>query len=161
MTFRNKTKEDETMIFDVNALFTQKLMNKTISPQTFNQFGKRRGFSNLWWWRRSMASDHENLEQDLRQKVPLLGDDEEVTNAFQLGRDFEVFTEDRIIYINTQWWTGKVVEYMSLPWENVDTWTITTSEIIDWDSELKVYTSIPGLPHMEVRVKPLPGLEQK
>lgn len=119
MTFRNKTKDDESMIFDVNQQLTQKLLGRNISSDRFDQFGKKWSWANLWWFGRSMEYNHSLLEGELRNKVPLLGDGEEVSTSFQLGRDFEVFTEDRIIYINTQWWTGKVVEYRSLPWKNV------------------------------------------
>jgi len=172
MTFRNTTKDDEDMLLDVNQVLTKMVLGEDVEDnceksedpeacRNFGQFGQKWSWSNFFWfWNVGLHSKQiddlgqTELDNQLRTRVPVLGKTEQVRLAFQIGRDYEVYTNKRLILIDTQYWTGQVVEYRSIPWAEASVWGIKTAEIVDVASDLSIYTSIPGLPHSSIKVKP-------
>ncbi|GGW79602.1 PH domain-containing protein [Alteromonas halophila] len=82
---------------------------------------------------------------DYAEKVTaLLIEGEEIIDAFKSMRDGVVFTNKRIIAVNVQGLTGSKKDFTSLPYKNVDVFSVETSGTFDLDSELEIYFSSLG-----------------
>lgn len=89
------------------------------------------------------------------QKVvsALLTQDEEVKFAFTSMRDKLIFTNKRIISVNVQGITGKKIDYTSIPYSNIQVFSIETSGTFDLDSELDVTISGLGTVRFELNAQ--------
>ena len=76
---------------------------------------------------------------------------ETVLSAFRSMRDQLVFTSKRIIAANVQGLTGKKVDYTSIPYSKIQTFSVETSGALDRDCELEIYISSIGRIHFEIR----------
>lgn len=74
----------------------------------------------------------------------LMGYDEEVVYSFKSIRDRVVFTNRRIITINTQGVTGKKKEFFSIFYCMLTAFSVETAGTFDLDCELKLYLSPIG-----------------
>ena len=75
---------------------------------------------------------------------PLLIAGEEVLSAYKGIRDYVVFTDKRVISVNTQGLTGKKKDYTSMPYSKISVFSVETSGVLDLDSELEMYFSGVG-----------------
>ena len=75
---------------------------------------------------------------------PLLIAGEEVLSAYKGIRDYVVFTDKRVISVNTQGFTGKKKDYTSMPYSKISVFSVETSGVLDLDSELEMYFSGVG-----------------
>ncbi len=82
--------------------------------------------------------DVQDVQEDL---APILADNEQVEMAFKVIRDMFIFTSGRLILIDKQGMTGKKVEYMSIPYKSITTFSVETAGHFDLDSELKLWIS--------------------
>ncbi|WP_432735980.1 PH domain-containing protein [Maridesulfovibrio sp. FT414] len=82
--------------------------------------------------------DVNDVQEELN---PILGDNERVERAFKLIRDMFVFTNGRLILIDKQGLTGKKVEYMSILYKSVTSFSVETAGHFDLDSELTIWIS--------------------
>lgn len=73
--------------------------------------------------------------------APMLVDGESIVGTFKAIRDGVVFTNKRIFVINVQGITGKKVDYTSLPYSKIQTYSVETAGVIDLDSELELWFS--------------------
>lgn len=76
---------------------------------------------------------------------------ETVLSAFRSMRDQLVFTSKRIIAANVQGLTGKKVDYTSIPYSKIQTFSVETAGALDRDCELEIYISSIGRIHFEIR----------
>ena len=76
---------------------------------------------------------------------------ETVLDVFKTIRDQVVFTNKRIIEANVQGFTGKKVDYTSIPYSKIQTFSVETAGTIDLDCELEVYISGLGKVRFEIR----------
>ena len=76
--------------------------------------------------------------------APMLVPGEEIITSYRTIRDGVVFTNKRIISINVQGMTGKKVNYTSLPYSNIQTFSVETAGFMDLDSELDLWLSGRG-----------------
>ncbi|TIH18438.1 PH domain-containing protein [Marinifilum sp. JC120] len=89
-----------------------------------------------------MGNASEVSVEDVQEELsPILGDNEQVERAFKVIRDMYVFTSGRLILIDKQGLTGKKVEYMSIPYKSISTFSVETAGHFDMDSELKMWVS--------------------
>ena len=84
-----------------------------------------------------------DLKDGMSTVSNLLIPNEEIGFAFSSMRDKLVFTNKRIIAVDTQGITGKKVDYTSIPYSKIQVFSIETSGTFDLDSELDV--TISGL----------------
>ena len=75
---------------------------------------------------------------------PLLIEGEQIMGSFASIRDGVVFTTSRIIAINVQGATGKKKDITSLPYRNIQAFSMETSGVFDLDSELELWFSGMG-----------------
>jgi len=67
---------------------------------------------------------------------PMLVDDEAVFAAFKSVRDQVVFTNRRVIAINTQGVTGKKKDFTSLPYSKIQAFSVETAGFLDLDTQM-------------------------
>lgn len=78
-------------------------------------------------------------------------EDEVVLAVFRAVRDQLVFTNKRIIAANVQGITGKKVDYTSIPYSKIQTFSVETAGVLDRDCELEIYISSIGKIHFEIK----------
>lgn len=78
-------------------------------------------------------------------------DGESVLAVFRTIRDQVVFTNKRIIAANVQGLTGKKVDYTSIPYSKIQTFSVETAGTLDLDCEIDVYISAVGKVRFEIR----------
>ena len=75
---------------------------------------------------------------------PLLIPGEEIVAGFKTVRDGVVFTNKRVIAINVTGITGQKVDYTSLPYKKVQSYSVETAGMFDLDGELELWFSSVG-----------------
>ncbi len=70
---------------------------------------------------------------------PIMIDDEQVISAYQTVRDGIVFTNYRIITLNLQGISGKKVDITSLPYKNIQIFSVENAGVADSDAELDIW----------------------
>ena len=81
---------------------------------------------------------------------PLMIEGEGIVAAFKTVRDSVVFTNKRIIAVNVQGLIGKKVDYTSLPYSKVQTYSVETAGTFDRDCELDLVFSGLGTVRFEL-----------
>ena len=90
-------------------------------------------------------------EQMLEPVHKFLIEGETVLSVFKTVRDQLVFTNKRIIAANAQGLLGAKVDYTSIPYSKIQTFSIETSGALDRDCELEIYISSIGKIRFEIR----------
>ncbi|MEN3363245.1 MAG: hypothetical protein V7606_519 [Burkholderiales bacterium] len=76
----------------------------------------------------------------------ILAPGERVEHAYQLIRDYFVFTDKRLVLVDKQGLTGSKVEYHSVPYKSITHFSIETGGTFDLDAELKIWISSTAAP---------------
>lgn len=76
-----------------------------------------------------------------REFSQILAKGEVVEHAYQLIRDYFVFTDKRFVLVDKQGITGKKTEYHSIPYKSITHFSIETAGTFDLDAELKIWIS--------------------
>lgn len=84
--------------------------------------------------------DAQELETHLRTTIDVLLDDENVVMAFKAGRDISCFTNKRIFIIDKKGWSGKKIEFCSVPYSSIRAFSAESAGSWDRDSTVKIYT---------------------
>ena len=71
----------------------------------------------------------------------LLGEDEVVECVAKLRGDLILFTDWRLLLVERDRLRGKEVEYLSLPYHAVVRFSVESVGALDFDAELKIWTS--------------------
>jgi hypothetical protein len=69
----------------------------------------------------------------------ILAPGERVEHAYQLIRDYFVFTDKRFVLVDKQGITGSKVEYHSIPYRSITHFSVETAGTFDLDAELKIW----------------------
>ncbi len=77
-------------------------------------------------------------------------DGEAIFAVFKTFRDQVVFTDKRVIAANVQGITGSKVDYTSIPYSKIQTFSIETSGSLDLDCEIQLYISSVGKVGFEI-----------
>ena len=67
--------------------------------------------------------------------------DEPVRVAFRVIRDLYIFTDRRMILVDKQGITGRKVEFLTVPYRAITSYSIENAGTFDMDSELKIWLS--------------------
>ncbi|CAB9514297.1 Pfam:DUF1696 [Seminavis robusta] len=86
-----------------------------------------------------------DMEDKLKNQYPVLMPDETVELAYKTWRDYTVLTSRRILIIDVKGWSGKRIDFLSIPWENVCGYAIETAGSWDSDSEMRIFTDCHGI----------------
>lgn len=87
----------------------------------------------------------------------MLLETEKVELAYIAVRDRLIFTDKRMIIINVQGLTGKKVDFHTIPYSKITSFSVETSGTFDLDAELKIWVS--GLSGIEIKF--LKGIDIK
>ncbi len=76
---------------------------------------------------------------DLPESIkPFINESENVQFTIKTFRDVAVFTDKRMLIGDKQGFTGKKIEYLSIPFKHIVTYAIETAGTFDLDSEIKL-----------------------
>lgn len=78
--------------------------------------------------------------------APVLSEGERVEHAYQLIRDYFVFTNKRLVLVDKQGITGSKIEYHSIPYKSISHFSVETGGTFDLDAELKIFISSNPVP---------------
>jgi hypothetical protein len=95
------------------------------------------GFLN-WLGDDARAIDPQEMDDHLHFQNPMLQLDEHVVMAFKCGRDSTILTTKRVLVIDVQGWTGKKVEYKSIPYPSIRAFSVESAGSWDRDAEFKL-----------------------
>ncbi len=87
--------------------------------------------------------DPTKIQEEFQQ---ILAPGERVEHAYQLIRDYFVFTDKRFVLVDKQGLTGSKVEYHSIPYKCITHFSIETAGTFDLDAELKIWISSTAAP---------------
>ncbi len=87
--------------------------------------------------------DPTKIQEEFQQ---ILAPGERVEHAYQLIRDYFVFTDKRFVLVDKQGLTGCKVEYHSIPYKSITHFSIETAGTFDLDAELKIWISSTAAP---------------
>jgi hypothetical protein len=87
--------------------------------------------------------DNGKIQQEFGQ---ILAPGERVEHAYQLIRDYFVFTDKRFVLVDKQGITGSKVEYHSIPYKSITHFSVETAGTFDLDAELKIWISSTAEP---------------
>lgn len=76
----------------------------------------------------------------------LLTEGETIEVGFVVVRDTFVFTNKRLILVDVQGFTGRKIEYLSIPYNKVTKFSIETAGSLDLDAELKLWIGSDPMP---------------
>jgi hypothetical protein len=79
-----------------------------------------------------------------KEFTQILAPEETVEHAYQVIRDYFVFTNKRFVLVDKQGMTGSKVEYHSIPYRSITHFSVETAGTFDLDAELKIW--ITGTP---------------
>lgn len=82
-----------------------------------------------------------NPSQIQAEFAQIMAPGERVEHAYQLIRDYFVFTDKRFVLVDKQGLTGKKIEYHSIPYRNITHFSVETAGTFDLDAELKIWIS--------------------
>ena len=74
---------------------------------------------------------------------------ENTVQVYKGVRDYIVFTNKRIIIVNVQGITAKKKDFTSIPYKNINTFSIESAGMLDRDCELEIYISAIGKLYFE------------
>lgn len=87
--------------------------------------------------------DPAKIQQEFSQ---ILAPGKRVEHAYQLIRDYFVFTDKRFVLVDKQGLTGSKVEYHSIPYKSITHFSVETAGTFDLDAELKIWISSTAAP---------------
>ena len=85
-----------------------------------------------------------DIEDVKKEYGKLLGERENVIQAYKWVRDLMIFTEFRLIMIDIQGPTGKKAEYHSIPYRSIRHFSVESAGHFDFDAALKIWVSGMG-----------------
>ena len=76
----------------------------------------------------------------------ILAPGEQVEHAYQLIRDYFVFTNKRFVLVDKQGMIGNKIAYHSIPYKSITHFSIETGGTFDLDAELKIWIASTDVP---------------
>lgn len=94
-----------------------------------------------------LGNADEITEEEVRKEVgQILLQDEVIEKGFKTVRDLIVFTDKRLLLVDKQGFTGKKVEYKSIPYSKINMYSLETAGRFDLDAEMKLWVSGVSVP---------------
>ena len=79
-----------------------------------------------------------NIENITKEFEPILIPGESIEKAFKMIKDMFIFTNKRLILVEKQL-VGSKVDYLSIPYNNIQKFSKESAGILDLDAELKIW----------------------
>ena len=127
----------------LNEKYAEKLMAKKpelkdmvmSTPQPLDQGV----VTSVWDWMGDNAKqiDPAEVEPFLKQQYPVLFPDEKIDLVFKSGRDYNVFTPYRYMFVDVKGITGKAISFKTLSWSSIKAYSVQTAgAFLDRDTEM-------------------------
>ena len=87
----------------------------------------------------------EELDDKFHTTVPLLLEEEQILRAFQQARDMYVYTNRRLLIVDTKGVSGQRVKYKTIPYRYMKAWEFETAGHLDRDAEIYTFTTISDI----------------
>ncbi|WP_294822053.1 PH domain-containing protein [uncultured Flavobacterium sp.] len=87
-----------------------------------------------------------SIEKIRDEFKPILIQGENIEKAYKLIRDMFVFTNKRLILVDKQGITGSKVDYVSIPYANINKFSKESAGLLDLDAELKIWVRGESVP---------------
>mmetsp|Transcript_44405 Transcript_44405/g.96504 ORF Transcript_44405/g.96504 Transcript_44405/m.96504 type:complete len:773 (+) Transcript_44405:115-2433(+) len=110
-----------------------------VNPSIIKQSGNVEKFLE-WVGNDARCLPASEIEQQLKSTNPMLQADEQVGMAYQAGRDMIIFTTKRVLSVDVQGWTGKKIEWKSIPYEAIRGFSVRSAGSFDLDAEVQLFT---------------------
>ena len=111
----------------------QGALRRTLSSLQLRDTGANLGLVKRTHWQR--VEDRRRKNSERSGPGPRTGG--KVEHAYQLIRDYFVFTDKRFVLVDKQGVTGSKVEYHSIPYKGITHFSIETAGTFDLDASLK------------------------
>jgi len=89
----------------------------------------------------SVKLDESIVENELNA-IGALVPNEKIKLAYKCGRDMVICTSKRMLYVDTQGFSGKRIEYLSMRYSCIKGYEVETAGSWDRDAEFKIFTNI-------------------
>ena len=89
----------------------------------------------------SVKLDESAVENELNA-IGALVPNEKIKLAYKCGRDMVICTSKRMLYVDTQGFSGKRIEYLSMRYSCIKGYEVETAGSWDRDAEFKIFTNI-------------------
>lgn len=86
-------------------------------------------------------SSEKNVGEVQAEFQDYLLDDEVLEASFILIRDLFVFTNKRILIVDKQGFSGKKIEFITIPYKNIRAFSVENAGRFDIDAELKLFVA--------------------
>ncbi|MGL5541427.1 MAG: PH domain-containing protein [Erysipelotrichaceae bacterium] len=96
----------------------------------------KRELNNVTEW---TFSDERDIPQDV---YGYLAEGEVPHGAYYTLRDYAVFTNKRLIVVDSQGITGKKKEMYSLPYSAIKLFSVETAGMLDYNTEVQLFTQV-------------------
>lgn len=126
----------------LSARCLQQAPNTPVPPRFLLVSGDEDGLENLL----STLGDEERainpteLETVFHTTLPLLLDEEKTFMAFKVGRDLTLFTNLRIICLDSEGWSGGRTFYRSIPYNRIGAFSAKSEGGWDCNAQIHIYT---------------------
>lgn len=114
-----------------------KPFNSPVSSQVFTPLPPDTTTNLMDWIGNNAAAIDSDAVNEQFHQAGILQEDEHVAFAFKAGRDSLYFTTKRLFVIDVQGMTGKRKEYMSVPLDMIQSWSVESAGHFDRDMEFK------------------------
>jgi hypothetical protein len=89
--------------------------------------------------------DAAEIDAKLHFDIPMLLEEEKILRAFRQARDMFLYTNRRLLIVDTKGLSGQRVKYKSIPWKHIDAFEFETCGHLDFDAEIYAYTTISAI----------------
>lgn len=94
-----------------------------------------------------MGNSSEQNPNDVQAEfTDYLLEDEVVEASYILIRDLLVFTNKRILIVDKQGFSGKKIEFITIPYKHIRAYSVENAGTFDIDAELKIFVAGMQLP---------------
>jgi hypothetical protein len=87
----------------------------------------------------SKEIDTTEINAKFHSEIPMLLEEEAVLRAFAQARDMFLYTNRRLIIVDTKGLSGQRVKYKSIPYKHMDGFMFETAGHLDRDAEIYIY----------------------
>lgn len=165
--FEQDLRKGSTDVMAVQQAISNKMLGADTEPPSQEAVSMQGAVDTGGGWQSWMGDqrmiDATAADRQFHTTTPILQGSEHVEMAFKGKRDMMLFTTKRLLIVNVKGWSGKKVNYLSVPWRAIQCFAVETAgSFLDMDAEMKLWTDIfydPPPPHGEnENPPPEPGM---
>lgn len=150
LTIEKDFRKGKADIFAIKRCLNNKIIgyhdhDSSVTPSfgTDQKVGSLDPNVSLWGSDNNRPLDPAEMQRVFTSSPNILQPDEVVERAFTARRDIVLFTTRRVIKVDTKGFSGKRVEYTSIPWRSVIGFAVETAGgAMDNDAEVRLYTEM-------------------